>query len=65
MDRSQVMNLAEDWNETVYPVGKPWLFQPDDDEAPDLFFATENEACAAQQGYRIARGFHPITGEPA
>ena len=40
-----------------------WLFQPDSDDFGDLVFATENEACAAQQAYRMARGFDPITGE--
>jgi hypothetical protein len=38
-------------------------FQPDDDNVPDLFFGTEEEACAAQQGWRIARGFKPYSGE--
>jgi len=63
MDRSQVLDLSDDWKDIEFPEGKTWIFQHGE-EAPDLFFATENEACAAQQGWRIARGFHPITGEP-
>lgn len=61
MDFSQVIDVAS------LPEGSEqsprWLFEPDDSTAPDLYFDTEAEACAAQQGYRIARGFHPITGE--
>jgi hypothetical protein len=62
MDRSQVQDrFFDDVDETVSPASR-WHFMPDDIDAPDLFFATEDEACAAQQGWRIARGFHPITG---
>jgi hypothetical protein len=62
MDGSQVIDrLGTDEAESVTPASR-WHFQPDDDWSPDLFFATEHEACAAQQGWRIARGFDPITG---
>jgi hypothetical protein len=63
MDGSQVIDRLDlcEW-EQVMPASR-WLFQPDDLDAPDLFFPTEDQACAAQQGYRIARGFDPITGD--
>jgi hypothetical protein len=44
--------------EQVSPASR-WVFQPDDDEIKELFFTTEQEACAAQQGWRLARGFDP------
>lgn len=62
MDRSQVMDQHEFRDEKEVSPKSRWHFQPDDDNAPDLFFSTELEACAAQQGYRIAKGFNPFTG---
>lgn len=42
----------------------PWCF--DHDHGPTEFFATEDEARAAQRAYRTQRGFDPITGlQPA
>lgn len=39
----------------------PWIF--DCDELPIAFFATEDDACAAQRAYREAHGFDPMTGD--
>lgn len=62
MDGSQVMDRLDlEEVEQVSPKNR-WHFMPDDADAPDLFFGSEAEACAAQQGYRAARGFHPIRG---
>lgn len=41
---------------------KPWCF--DHNHGPTEFYATEDEACAAQRAYRQQHGFDPITGDP-
>jgi hypothetical protein len=41
----------------------PWILETDEDGAQ--FYATEDEACAAQRAYRAAHGFDPETGERA
>jgi hypothetical protein len=62
MDASQVLDRHDtEKADDVSPESR-WLFMPDDDSAPDLFFPTEQEACSAQQGWRIARGFNPFSG---
>jgi hypothetical protein len=63
-DNSSVFHVdmlddIDEWTER-FP-GRPWLF--DTDESPVQAFATEDEACAAQRAYRVAKGFDPITGE--
>lgn len=55
---SQVYNRAA--HGELHPEGEPWVFECDDYE--DQFFATEEEACAAQREWRQAHGFDPITG---
>lgn len=62
-DESAVIEVASLDAEYQDEIGKPWLFQPDDDDEPDQAFDNEEEACAAQREYRIARGFNPHTGE--
>ena len=67
-DGSFVGNLSQMLDESeVYPISdiavSAWVFQPREDELDDLLFDTEKEACAAQQGYRLAKGYDPITGE--
>lgn len=64
-DESAVIDVSSLDREYREAIGKPWLFQPESDDEPDQSFDTEEEACAAQREYRIVRGFHPITGEPA
>ena len=44
----------------AFPKGVPWVFETD--EAQN-YFATEDEACAAQRDHRRWNGFDPITGE--
>lgn len=62
-DGSNVSDRHDNEDAAIVSDASRWHFMPDEDAAPDLFFATEVEACAAQQGWRIARGFHPITGD--
>lgn len=62
-DGSNVTDRHDNEDAALVSDASRWHFMPDEDDAPDLFFATEGEACAAQQGWRIARGFHPITGD--
>lgn len=47
----------------VVELGDKWIFQPRDSSLDDLVFDTELEACAAQQGYRLAIFCDPMTGE--
>lgn len=46
----------------AFPKGLPWVFETDEDQN---YFATEDEACAAQRDHRRRNGFHPITGASA
>ena len=64
MDTSQVYNFFDMDTADMPDADLPWIFVPSDDALPDLSFATENEAYAAQQGYRIAKGFDPVTALP-
>lgn len=62
-DESEVFEVAD--LDVEYQVGFPkaWVFRSDDEYAQDLHFDTENEACAAQQAWRMARGCDPTTGK--
>jgi hypothetical protein len=62
MDRSHVASRTEYAEAPGLTPEMRWHFAPDDGVSQDLIFTTEDEAYAAQQGWRIARGYHPITG---
>ena len=54
---NNVYNRAD--HDGEHPPGLPWVFECEED---DNFFATEDEACAAQRDWRRRNGLDGVTG---